>query len=220
VGRVSLTVGLLLGLAVLARADDRTAEARRHFQAGTRLYSQGRFPEALTEFAAANRLKPDPVLLYDLGQTHRALGHPREALSYYRAYVEAAPYAVNHDEVVGKIKSVEDELRQRDREQAQVQSQLSAAQEKAAEAEAAQRTADELAARARDLLAEAEEAKSAALEAQSRAQKVLAQNRPTPIYKRWYLWTGIALVVAGGVTAAVVLTRPTAPSTSQGNFDF
>ncbi len=213
VARLSLVVGLVAFLAAAVRGDERTAEALRHFQAGTRLYSQGRFPEALVEFAAANKLKPNAALLYDLGQTHRALGHAQEALSYFRAYVDAAPFAANHDEVVAKIQVVETDLRQRNQEQANVATRLSAA-------EAAQRTADELSLRARNLMAEAEEAKSAAHDAQARAQRVLSQYRPTPIYKRWYLWTSVALLVAGGVTASVVLTRPSTPSTTQGNFDF
>lgn len=32
---------------------------------------------------------------------------------------------------------------------------------------------------------------------------------PTPVYKRWWLWTTIAVVAAGGATAAVLLTRKT-----------
>jgi hypothetical protein len=32
---------------------------------------------------------------------------------------------------------------------------------------------------------------------------------PTPVYKRWWLWTSIALVAAGGATAAALLTRKT-----------
>ncbi len=164
VARLSLVVGLVAFLAAAVRGDERTAEALRHFQAGTRLYSQGRFPEALVEFAAANKLKPNAALLYDLGQTHRALGHAQEALSYFRAYVDAAPFAANHDEVVAKIQVVETDLRQRNQEQANVATRLSAA-------EAAQRTADELSLRARNLMAEAEEAKSAAHDAQARAQR-------------------------------------------------
>jgi hypothetical protein len=30
---------------------------------------------------------------------------------------------------------------------------------------------------------------------------------PTPAYKRWWLWTSVGLVLAGGITAAVLLTR-------------
>jgi hypothetical protein len=32
-----------------------------------------------------------------------------------------------------------------------------------------------------------------------------------PMYKRWWLWTGIAAVVAGGAVTAVLLTRHSAP---------
>jgi tetratricopeptide (TPR) repeat protein len=213
---VGLACAVVVMLSGHARADgERAAEARRHFQAGTRLYSQGRFQEALVEFEAANRIKPDAALLYDLAQTHRALGHNRDALSYYRAYVEAAPYAPNRDEVLGKIDVAERDLAERRR----MENKLADAERRAEEASAAQRTADDLALRARQLMAEAEAAQAQAREAQERAQRVLSAPK-TPLYKKWWLWTGVAVVVAGSVTAAVVLTRPGAPSTSQGNFDF
>jgi hypothetical protein len=210
----------LLLLAATARAEgDRAGEARRHFQAGTRAYAAGRFSEALHEFEAANRIKADPALLYDLGQTHHALGHSAEALSFYRAYVDTAAYAANRDEVLGKIEAIEKELKAREKEQARVESQVSQAERRAREAEEARRAADELSLKAQALMTEAEAARTAAREAQDRAQRVLQQNK-VPIYKRWWLWTGLALVVAGGVTAAVLLTQPTTPHTSQGNFDF
>ena len=214
-----LASALVLAAAFAHAEGDRAAEARRHFAAGTRLYAQGRFTEALREFEAANRIKPDPALLYDLGQTHRALGHTEEALSHWRAYVDTAAYAANRDEVVAKIEALEKELHVREQEQARVETQLTQAARRAKEAEEARRTADELQLKAQALMTEAEAARTAAREAQARADRVLQQSK-VPIYKRWWLWTGLALVVAGGVTAAVLLTRPTAPSTSQGNFDF
>lgn len=41
-----------------------------------------------------------------------------------------------------------------------------------------------------------------------------------PVYKRWWFWTGIAVVAGGGGVLAYELSRPSAPSTSLGNIDF
>ena len=42
-----------------------------------------------------------------------------------------------------------------------------------------------------------------------------------PVYKRWWFWTGLAVVAAGGGFAAYELTRPGGPpSTSLGNIVF
>jgi hypothetical protein len=29
-----------------------------------------------------------------------------------------------------------------------------------------------------------------------------------PIYKKWWFWTGVGVVVAGGIVTAILLTRP------------
>ena len=39
---------------------------------------------------------------------------------------------------------------------------------------------------------------------------------PVPIYKKWWLWTAVGVVVAGAVTTAVVLTAPKEIHTEQG----
>jgi len=47
-------------------------------------------------------------------------------------------------------------------------------------------------------------------------------EEPTPIYARWWFWTGIAVVVAGAVVATWALTRPEAeaPPYDGGNLDW
>jgi len=43
------------------------------------------------------------------------------------------------------------------------------------------------------------------------AQTATSREReaPTPVYKRWWLWTTVGVVVAGGVVAAVLLSQKT-----------
>lgn len=48
-------------------------------------------------------------------------------------------------------------------------------------------------------------------------QKSSSDRPSTPVYKKWWLWTTVGLVVAAGVTAAVIATRehePALPSNS------
>jgi hypothetical protein len=41
-----------------------------------------------------------------------------------------------------------------------------------------------------------------------------APDNQSPIYRRWWFWTGAAAIVAGGVTTALILSRPETPSVS------
>jgi tetratricopeptide (TPR) repeat protein len=45
-------------------------------------------------------------------------------------------------------------------------------------------------------------------------------HRGTPVYKKWWFWGGIAVVGAGVVGTAVVLSGGGPPSTDLGNIDF
>src|SRR6266536_983749 len=92
----------LLLLSGVARADDK-AQARDHYQKGTKAFALGAYDEAVAEYSAAYRLVDDPALLYNIAQAHRLAGHASEALRFYRMYVTLLPRAPNRDEVDGKI---------------------------------------------------------------------------------------------------------------------
>jgi tetratricopeptide (TPR) repeat protein len=48
--------------------------------------------------------------------------------------------------------------------------------------------------------------------------KTQADETP-PIYKRWWFWTGVGVVVIGAVATTVALTRPSDPTVYMGNLD-
>jgi tetratricopeptide (TPR) repeat protein len=222
---MGLSLALVCGGAGVSGAApdaDIAAEARRHFRTGTELYAKGKMQEALVEFEKANELKPDPALLFDLGMTHRSLGHDEVALKFFHQYLDAAPYAPNREEVESRIKVIEEELARRETERKRAESTLAAAGARAAEAEEAQRVARELAASAAEQAARAEEAQRAAREAEARVAHILKAQKAEPLYRKWWLWTIVGgVVAAGAVTAGVLATRPSAvPSTSQGNIVF
>jgi tetratricopeptide (TPR) repeat protein len=199
----------------------KAAEARRHFENGTRLYANGQMVDALSEFEQAQALKPDPALLYDLAQTHRSLGHDATALTFYRAFLEQAPYTPNREEVQGKIKIIEEELSRREAEHKKLESTVAAAEARRHEAEEAKRAADELQHVAALQKQQAEEAQRVAREAQEKVSKILEQHdKPTPIYKKWWLWTIVGGVAVAGVVTTAVLASPKTPATNQGGFAF
>lgn len=176
--------------------------------------------EALVAFEKANELKPDPSLLYNLAQTHRSLGHDGPALTFYRAFLNAAPYTPNREEVMGKIRILEEEIARREAERQRVESTIAVASARAAEAEEAKRVAKELSAVAALQTARAEEAQRTAHEAETRAARIMLTQKPVPVYKKWWLWTIVGAVVAAGVVTTAVLAQPQVPGTTQGNIVF
>ena len=64
-----------------ARGDDAKL-ARQHFEDGSRLYDIGKFREAAREYEEAYKYKPDPALLFNIGQAYRGRA-TGEALTAY-----------------------------------------------------------------------------------------------------------------------------------------
>ena len=88
--------------AVVAHAapdDSQRAEARRHYEAGLAHFNLREYKQAVDEFQAAYRLRPDPVFLYNLGQSYRLANDPEQALYFYRAYLRTSDNPPNRPEV-------------------------------------------------------------------------------------------------------------------------
>ncbi len=86
------------------RADDRSlAAAKQHFTAGKQAYDGGNYVVALTEFTAAETIRPSPILRYNLGLAHEKLGFAKLAVADYRAYLDAMSDASNRTEVEARI---------------------------------------------------------------------------------------------------------------------
>jgi tetratricopeptide (TPR) repeat protein len=102
--------GVICGVSLGAPAnapDPDSVEARKHYQRGMAHFRLREYPQAIEEFQDAYRIHPDPVILFDLGQTHRLAGAPSQALHFYRAYLSAAPEAENRAEVEARIAELE-----------------------------------------------------------------------------------------------------------------
>jgi len=174
--RLVCTVCVTLLLARVAHADDpATRAAKRHFDRGQKLFTLGKFDEALDEYQKAYDASPIPDFLYNIGQCHRNLGDYEQAIFSFKRFLQLDPEAPNRDKVEIIIDELEDKL-----------------------------------------------------ERDGARKKKLDQPPPpppraesTPIYKKWWFWTGIAVVGAAGGVGIYSATRPAGPpDTNLGNIVF
>jgi len=188
---------LLLALCILALgahaavADDPGLRAaKRHFERGEKLYALAKFREALDEYQEAFDAKPIPDFLFNIGQCYRNLGDYDSAIFSYRKYLKLAPDAPNRAKVERLIDDLQSKQDHRDAQRLGLQKPPPAAKPPAPEDE------DQAPSEAHD------------------------QPAARPIYKKWWFWTGLAVIAGGGGVLTYELTRPSAPSTSLGNIDF
>jgi tetratricopeptide (TPR) repeat protein len=126
-----LLVPILLAAGPATAADSALQEARKLTSAAMVEYNVGRFERALELYTKAYERYPKPVLLFDLGQCHRQLGHFERALFFFHGYLREQPNASNR---ALAEKLLEDSQRQLDAQKAAE----AEAQAKAAEAQRAQ----------------------------------------------------------------------------------
>ena len=187
-------VGALVGVLLLAQAAGPAQAAAplparytRHFKSGVVHYRAGRYDAALKEFLAAAMARQRVNVVLNIAQCHRLLDHPDEAIKFYRSYLKQwqrenpgkrSPF---HDEVQRHIRTL-----------------------------SARKRTDKPAARP------ALKQPRGDGEAASRPLKLVpggeraARPRPTsePIYRKWWFWTAIGVVVVGTVTATAVALQP------------
>lgn len=99
-------VAALLVVPVVAFGED-TGAAKREFQRGSTLYRTGQYREAIAAFEAAYKARPNGVVLYNIAQCHEKLGELKDALLYYRRYLEETPKADDRAQVEATIASLE-----------------------------------------------------------------------------------------------------------------
>ena len=192
-----LALALLFSSVRVASADER-ARARAAFRAGSQHYNLSEFKQALDAFKEAYRHYEDPSFLFNIAQCERQLGHKRDAVREYRAYLNNSENADNRESVRQIIVQLEREIAADDQRAAAAASQA----EKQASPPVVATTIPP---------PPSASAPSAALELTASAPPLVERK---PAYKKWWVWTIVGGVVAGGAAAglAVVLTRPNAPT--------
>jgi tetratricopeptide (TPR) repeat protein len=200
----SLSRAALLGLALCGSqsgaASGAEEQARALFAQARKAYGVADFGGALKLYTQAYQADPLPALLFDMAQCHRQLGQYERAIFFYHRFlIESHTRPANGDEVEEFIADLE--KKQHAKEEADK-----------AEAEAnRQRQLDEARAAAARAEADAAARRTAELEADLRREKELEaalRAKPedsTPLYKKWWVWAGTGVVVAGGVTTIVVV---------------
>ena len=97
-----LALVLTFGTASRAQADDR-ADARTHYQAGTKAYAASDYKMAIREFAAAQQLVPADLNSYNLALCYDKLGDAEPAVQYYREYLNKVPNTDKRGEIEASI---------------------------------------------------------------------------------------------------------------------
>lgn len=179
--------------------EERKARARVAYEAGKTHYAVGEFDDALVQFAEAYKLRPAPLLLFNMGQCHRQLKNHERAAFFLDGYLRDADADDSNREVAANLLLEEQAAADTEsaaKEQARIEADAQLASEAAAREtlEAAAREADEEAAVASPM-SSPDASPSAGSEA--------------PIWTQWWLWTGVAAAVvvasaAVGTTAAVI----------------
>ncbi len=82
---------------IAQRVRKHLASARAHFRTGE-------FDQAAKEWKLAYKLKPIPVLQFNLGQAYRLGGHYAAARFAYRQYLQEKPDAPNRAEALSRIR--------------------------------------------------------------------------------------------------------------------
>lgn len=188
----------------LASGNDasRVRDARAHYEQAVAHYNLDEFPQALAEFREAYRLKPDPSFLFNIAQCHRKLGDVDAALDFYRKYLRSLPEATNRADVERLI--------------AELRAKQASPSPPAPAAESAP---PPVVAPPPAPVAPVPPAAAPAPAATSDALVVTAPPpAAAPVYKRWWFWTAVGVVLAGAAVGAYAATRP-GPQPYQGTLD-
>jgi tetratricopeptide (TPR) repeat protein len=194
---VAFIISALSAVAVLqgaARAD-RASDARGLFQEANAHFAVGEFNDAAEKYQQAYKLRQDPALLYDAAQSYRLAGNQQKALVLYRNYLQFYPNAPNVDEVRSQIAKLQQAIAAS--EQAKTAPPTTTA-EHAQPPPPETRPAEPPPSTSPAPPATSSQAAAVATPPASRA------DRTTPLYKKWWLWTIVGVVVVGAVVGGTV----------------
>jgi tetratricopeptide (TPR) repeat protein len=175
-----------------ASESDKT-KARDLYKQAQIHYRTGDLEKAVSEFKASYELFPAPETLFNLAQTHRFLKNYEKSIFFYRQYLSTSKSNdVDQKVIQDRIVELEALL------QAQQRAQNAPVIGAEPPAQRAQVTNDAH---------------------NQPALVVAASPTPTrqPIYRRWWLWTGVAVAVAAiGIGLGVGLSEKKSEYTSPG----
>lgn len=238
-GRAALVLVVVLLTSGRAWAQDESEEARARFQHGTELFDEGNLEGALVEFEASFALRPVPVVLFNIAQTHKLLFNYREAIAAYRRYL-----TLGGEELAGaRVAEVRTTIARLERSMgrlaiecvppgARVEIDGRAAGVAplpelalAAGTRHVEVTVEGRVPIARDVELSAGSLARVCMRGAPAAESVDPRAAAAPaqrggsIFGRWWFWTAAVVVVAAGVAGAVILTSPDEATPVGGNVD-
>jgi len=179
------------------------AEDRREKQ-GRALFAKAEYEKALDIFATLFSETNDAIYLRNIGRCYQKLQQPDKAIDAFREYLRRGHVkSGERAEVEGFITEMQELQKARAATVAPPPS-AEPSRPTAHEAEPASSTPPPAAIPAADTTA-SKDAPGATLTQQATTEE---PAHSTSITHRWWFWTGMAVVVAGGAAAAFVLTRP------------
>ena len=150
---------------------------RGHYDEARKAYKEKRYDEALKEYKSAYERRQAPWLLINIGRCMQRLGRNKESLDYYQRYLKADPNP--KPETVTRVNGYIEQVK------AGIVDEPEAKPEPKPDVKPEPKPDTQL------------------------TTNPSAQNSPTtepektPVYKKWWFWTIIGVVVAGGVSGSV-----------------
>ena len=189
-----VALAALLPSLALAEAGggDRAADRERAaavYEEALREFNLGQFDNAVEGLTEAYRIYPHASFLFNIGQCHSELDDHERAIFFYRRYLAEAPDAENRDEVESLIAAEETAL-----------------EEPADDAP----TPGEEPTDGDTVAPVGDEASPETTEDGEPAPEVV---EPRPIYREWWFWTLLGVVVAGAVAGTALGMTMGAPET-------
>jgi tetratricopeptide (TPR) repeat protein len=109
-----LVVTAAVSAAATARAQDEVERARQAYDAGVRLYTAGRYAEALAQFQQAYEAVPNAATLYSVATCEQLVGAgSEEVLGNFDAALEHFQYAIDAADATPELRAQATEARQR-----------------------------------------------------------------------------------------------------------
>jgi len=209
---LAVVIVSFVGTARVASAGgDDEKQARALYERAEKSFDVGKFSEALTDYQAAYEAKPLPGFLFNIAQCYRNMGNFERARFFFRRYLTLDPKAPNRRRVDELIAEMSKQL------DAQAAAAATAPPTTPPAAEAAPTAPPATAAPAPATAAPTAPPAAPVETTAATAAPVLvatpaAPSEPSephrPMWKRWWFWTGVGAVVAGGVVAGILLSRP------------
>jgi len=197
-------LGVLLAFVLLAasgtaRAAPLDDEKQAHvlYDRAEKSFDLGKFSDALADYQSAYEAKPLPGFLFNIAQCYRNLGKFERARFFFRRYLALEPHAPNRWRVEELIAEMSKQLEE------QAPPPAPAVEPRPVEA-----PPPASASAAPPPVAVSPPAPTGAVPVVTATAPPPVQPGPQPVWRRWWFWTGVGAVVAGGIAATFFFTRP------------